>query len=87
MRDVIVEPQRAPLVPGFAGARAAAMACGALGCSLAGSGPTLFAWVDADERAVAVRDGMIAAFAEQGVAADGWAAEIVRQGARAGVPW
>ncbi len=46
--DRIAEPARAPLLPGFAAAKAAALAAGALGCSISGSGPTAFALV-ADE--------------------------------------
>jgi homoserine kinase len=41
--DVVAEPVRSRLVPGFAQIQAAARAEGALGCSLSGSGPTLFA--------------------------------------------
>lgn len=43
LRDVIVEPQRAAAVPCFEGVKAAALAKGALGCSLSGSGPSIFA--------------------------------------------
>jgi homoserine kinase len=41
--DRIAEPARAGLLPGFAEAKAAAMAAGALGSSISGSGPTSFA--------------------------------------------
>ena len=41
--DTIAEPRRAPLVPGFATIKRAAIDAGALGCSLSGSGPSLFA--------------------------------------------
>jgi homoserine kinase len=44
LRDVLVEPLRAPLVPGFAEVKAAALAAGALGASLSGAGPSVFAW-------------------------------------------
>lgn len=43
LEDTIAEPRRAPLVPGFAAIKAAAIGAGALGCSLSGSGPSLFA--------------------------------------------
>jgi homoserine kinase len=43
LEDTIAEPRRAPLVPGFAAIKQAAVAAGALGCSLSGSGPSLFA--------------------------------------------
>ena len=42
--DVVIEPQRAALIPGFAEVRRAALAAGALGCSISGAGPTVFAW-------------------------------------------
>ncbi len=41
--DRIAEPARAPLLPGFVAAKAAALSAGALGCSISGSGPTAFA--------------------------------------------
>ena len=41
--DRIAEPARAGLLPGFAEAKAAALAAGALGSSISGSGPTAFA--------------------------------------------
>ena len=41
--DRIAEPARAGLLPGFVEAKAAALAAGALGSSISGSGPTAFA--------------------------------------------
>jgi homoserine kinase len=43
LEDTIAEPRRAPLVPGLAAIKKAAADAGALGCSLSGSGPSLFA--------------------------------------------
>ncbi|ANI30866.1 serine kinase [Yersinia entomophaga] len=43
MKDVIAEPYRTQLLPGFAAARQAAQDIGALACGISGSGPTLFA--------------------------------------------
>lgn len=43
LRDVVIEPQRKQLIPGFDDVQAAALAHGALGCSISGSGPSLFA--------------------------------------------
>jgi homoserine kinase len=48
--DRFAEPARARLVPRFREIKAAALGAGAIGCSLSGSGPTLFAIVR-DERA------------------------------------
>ncbi|NLS12267.1 homoserine kinase [Vibrio sp. SM6] len=42
IKDVIAEPYRERLLPGFAAARQYAMSAGALACGISGSGPTLF---------------------------------------------
>ena len=46
LEDTIAEPRRASLVPGLAIIKRAAIEAGALGCSLSGSGPSLFALCD-----------------------------------------
>jgi homoserine kinase len=78
--DVVIEPQRQALIPGFLQVRRAAMQAGALGCSISGAGPSMFAWA-ADEAAAAVLAGMRAQFATQGLAADGWVVELSCAGA------
>ncbi len=55
LRDVLVEPQRARLVPPFNAVKEAALRAGALGCSLSGSGPSIFAWVSTDKQDVVKR--------------------------------
>lgn len=82
LRDVAIEPHRARLIPGFAQVQSAAMEAGALGCSLSGSGPALFAWCDGDARAAAVRGAMVAAFERGSVAAEGWICPVDGPGAR-----
>jgi homoserine kinase len=82
LRDLIVEPHRAPLVPGFADVQAAAMEAGALGCSLSGAGPTLFAWCEGDNEAHGVRDAMIEAFTQHEVPTEAWISTVPEQGAR-----
>ena len=47
--DRYAEPRRAPLIPRFYDMKRAALEAGAYGCSISGSGPTLFA-VAPDER-------------------------------------
>jgi homoserine kinase len=79
--DVVIEPQRAALIPGFKAVRGAAMQGGALGCSISGAGPTVFAWCE-EHRAPAVRDGMVAAFAAHNLASDHWITSIEPRGAR-----
>jgi homoserine kinase len=79
--DVIIEPQRQALIPGFADVKAAALRAGALGCSISGAGPSVFAWA-LEAHAEAVRTEMAAAFARHGLAADSWQAAIEQAGAR-----
>ena len=78
--DVVVEPQRMHLIPGFAEAKRAALANRALGCSISGAGPSVFAWCEA-EQAEAVRAAMCAAFAAHGLPCDHWVAPVGGEGA------
>ena len=80
--DRIAEPARAPLLPGFAAAKAAALSAGALGSSISGGGPSAFALVDGDQSASDVMGAMIAAYEASGVAATGRIAQIDERGAR-----
>ena len=56
MQDVIAEPYRTKLLPGFAEARLAAADIGALACGISGSGPTLFAVCNQMETAQRMAD-------------------------------
>ncbi|MFS2222925.1 homoserine kinase [Pantoea sp. B65] len=56
MKDVIAEPYRTKLLPGFAAARQAAQSIGALACGISGSGPTLFAVCDNTDTAQRMAD-------------------------------
>jgi homoserine kinase len=51
LQDVISEPARQHLIPGFKEMKAAALEAGALGCSISGSGPSLFALASAEATA------------------------------------
>ncbi|HFA51401.1 MAG TPA: homoserine kinase [Bacteroidetes bacterium] len=42
LQDVMIEPQRAKLIPLFYEVKEAAMKAGALGCSISGAGPSIF---------------------------------------------
>ena len=68
LHDVLVEPRRAPLIPGFTQVKAAALEQGALGASISGSGPSVFAWFDSRHSAEAAAPAMRAAFAAAGLA-------------------
>lgn len=81
LRDPLAEPHRAPLVPGFQVAKAAALAAGALGFSLSGSGPSVFAVVEED-RAEAVAEAVSSAFLAEGLPCRSWACGLDARGAR-----
>jgi homoserine kinase len=51
MHDVIVEPVRSVLIPGFDAIKEAALSNGALGSSISGSGPSVFALSNSKEKA------------------------------------
>jgi homoserine kinase len=78
--DVVIEPQRQALIPGFQEVRRAAMRAGALGCSISGAGPAMFAWAPQD-MAAAVLAAMRGEFAAPGVAVDGWIVNLHCAGA------
>ncbi|MEG3792411.1 homoserine kinase [Lysobacter sp. CCNWLW3] len=64
--DLLVEPRRAPLIPGFAAVKAAALDHGALGASISGAGPSCFAWFESKAQAQAAAASMRQAFADAG---------------------
>ena len=69
LNDVLVEPRRAALIPGFAEVKQAALAHDALGASISGAGPSVFAWFASKERAEAAAPAMRAAFLAAGYGA------------------
>ncbi len=81
LEDVVIERQRQAMIPGFAEVRQAALAAGALGCSISGAGPTVFALVPG-EVGEAVRSAMRAAFARHATGVDDWLIDLGSTGAR-----
>ncbi len=80
--DRIAEPVRAPLLAGFAEAKAAALSEGALGASISGSGPTMFALAGERETAARIARAVEAAYAGRGIGCTARVAEVDRLGAR-----
>ncbi len=76
LHDVLVEPQRAPLIPGFDAVKAAALAHGALGASISGGGPSVFGWFETGEDARKAADAMVAAFASAGLHSEAYVMPI-----------
>lgn len=56
--DLVAEPVRGAMTPGFEPVRQAARAAGALGAGLSGSGPTMFAWTREPDRADRIAEAM-----------------------------
>ncbi len=79
--DVIIEPQRAPLIPGFYDVKKAALAAGALGCSISGSGPSVFALCANSLIAEEAGKGMQSVFAKAGIESDLFLSRINMKGA------
>nr|QKY14839.1 homoserine kinase (KHSE) [Polytomella parva] len=74
--DVVVEPARAPLIPGMMLVKAAAKAAGAYGCTISGAGPTAVAIVDDVKVGERVSRAMCDAFRAGGLEVN--TAKIVR---------
>lgn len=64
LHDVIAEPARRHLVPSFGKMKAAALDAGALGCSLSGSGPSVFALATSQQCASRIGEAMGAVLAQ-----------------------
>jgi homoserine kinase len=82
LRDVLTEPHRAGLVPGFRAAQAAALARGALGCGLSGAGPALFAVAESPAHGSEVGEALSRALEAAGLAVEIRLCGLDRQGAR-----
>lgn len=82
LRDVMVEPRRAPLIPGFADVKRAALEHGALGASISGAGPTVFGWFARAQDAESAGRSMVHAFAGAGLSAQAFVSPVAAPGAR-----
>jgi homoserine kinase len=81
-RDVLVEPRRARLIPGFARVKEAALDSGALGSSISGGGPSVFAWFDSKAKAHRAGAAMAQAFGSVKLGADVIVSKVAAPGAR-----
>jgi homoserine kinase len=81
LRDLLAEPHRAALVPGFREVQAAGLAAGAWGCGLSGGGPAVFAVAEAGA-AAAVGEALRRAWAGASIACEIKICVLDRRGAR-----
>jgi homoserine kinase len=80
MEDHIVEPLRSMLIPGFDLVKASALAQGAIGCGISGSGPSIFALCETEAIAQKAGVAMSAAFHETGIQSDVFVSPINAKG-------
>ncbi len=66
LADVLVEPRRAPLIRGFHAVKDAALEHDAMGASISGAGPSVFAWFENRAQAEIAAPSMCAAFEQAG---------------------
>lgn len=78
MEDVLHQPYRMDLVPGFKEVMAAAIKSGALGSCLSGAGPSILAFIT--EKAEEVRHSMTKTWVEFGIKSKAYLLEINRTG-------
>lgn len=82
LHDVIIEPIRGMLIPGFNEIKNVAINSGALGCSISGSGPSVFAFSKTKPAAKSVGNAMKKVLSGMDIEADIYISKINKQGPR-----
>ena len=70
LQDVVIEPVRSILIPGFDEIKAAALNAGALGCCISGSGPSVFALSKGADKAHEVAQQLKEVYTPMGIPFD-----------------
>jgi len=79
MVDLLAEPYRHELIPGFHLVRQAALDAGAIGCGISGSGPALFAFSDSLSTAEKAGKSMVKAFKIEGLLSQSYSSSIQKK--------
>ena len=82
LRDVLVEPRRADLIPGFPAVKQAMLDHNAIGASISGAGPSVFGWFETRVAAEAAQADAISAFKAAGLASRAYVSPLNAPGAR-----
>lgn len=82
VEDHIIEPVRKKLIPGFDQLKEAAIKTGALGCTISGSGPSVFALCQGKEKAYEVETAMAEAYESINIPYEQFVSQVSNQGAR-----
>ncbi len=80
LQDVIIEPVRSILIPGFDQIKSAALDSGALGCSISGSGPSMFALSNSKKTAATIAEAMQKSADKVGMEYDIYISKINKKG-------
>jgi len=81
LQDLLVEPQRAHLIPHFYEMKEAALAAGALGFSISGAGPSMFALCDNSIKAESVIEAANKLYQSKKVSINTYLSKINHEGA------
>ncbi len=81
LKDVLIEPQRSSSVPCFESVKQVAIESGALGCSLSGSGPSIFALCETS-KANDIREKMVRVCQSKKLKCQSWISSMNASGAR-----
>lgn len=82
LQDVIIEPVRSLLIPGFDALKKSALDAGALGCSISGSGPSVFALTHRKEYAQNIAKAMVDTLTQNQIGSDVYISPINLEGPR-----
>jgi homoserine kinase len=82
LKDVLVEPRRADLIPGFAEVKKSMLDHGAIGASISGAGPSVFSWFESAVDAERALPDAVQGFAAAGLGATGYVSPVAAPGAR-----
>ena len=80
LQDVIIEPKRAILLPGFYEAKHEALLAGALGGGISGSGPSIFQLSKDESTAIKVGEAMQAVYKDLGIGSEVYISRVNTDG-------
>ena len=80
MNDIIVEPIRSKLIEGFNEIKKKSIKLGAIGCSISGSGPTMFALCDNENIARSIIDFSNSFYNEKNIGCDTYLSKVNNNG-------
>jgi homoserine kinase len=82
LQDVVIEPHRHKLIPGFENVKNAALDAGALGSGISGAGPSIFALCQGQDKAEKVAYAMSTSYLDIGIAFDMHVSRINDEGVK-----